>query len=86
MILGHVVTVHKSQGGTLNYMKVDLSWSTGKETAIGKTCQQTISQGQFYIVLWCAKSHGKVLLLHFHLEQIKANESALGKMVRIKEE
>ena len=45
-----------SQEGALNYLKVDLSWPTGKETASGKTCQQTISQGQSYTVLSCAKS------------------------------
>ena len=75
-----------SQEGALNYLKVDLSWTTGKETASGKTCQQTISQGQSYTVLSCAKSHDKVLLLHFHLEQIKENEYALEKIVQMREE
>ena len=36
LILGHAITVHKSQGSTLNYMKGDLSRSTGKKTATGK--------------------------------------------------
>ena len=31
LILGHAITVHKSQGSTLNYMKGDLSRSTGKK-------------------------------------------------------
>ena len=47
LILGHVITVHKSQGSTLSYIKSDLSRSTGKKTATGKTYQQLISQGQF---------------------------------------
>ena len=48
LILGHTFTVHKSQGSTLNYMKGDLSQSTGKKTAAGKTYQQSISQGHFF--------------------------------------
>ena len=47
LILGHAITVHEFQGSTLNYMKGDLSRSTGKKTATGKTYQQLISQGQF---------------------------------------
>ena len=47
LILGHAITVHKSRGSTLNYMESDLSRSTGKKTATGKTYQQPISQGQF---------------------------------------
>ena len=39
LILGHAFTVCKSQGSTLNYMKGDLSRSTGKKTAAGKTYQ-----------------------------------------------
>ena len=72
LILGH-----KSQGSTLNYMESDLSRSTGKKTATGKTYQQPISQGQFYTHLSCAKSRDKILLLNFDPEQFKLNESAL---------
>ena len=77
LILSHVITVHNSQGSTLNYMKGDLSRSTGKKTATGKTYQQPISQGQFYTHLSCAKSRDKILLLNFDPEQFKLNESAL---------
>ena len=86
LMLGHAITVHKSQGSTLNYMKGDLSRSTGKKTATGKTYQQPISQGQFYTFLSCAKSRDKVLLLNFDPEQIKVNESALEEMVRMRQE
>ena len=55
-MLGHAITVHKSQGSTVNYKKGDLSWSTGKKTATGKTYQQPIFQGQFYTLLSHAKS------------------------------
>ena len=86
LILGHAITVHKFQGSTLNYMKGDLSRSTGKKTATGKTYQQPISQGQFYTLLSRAKSRDKVLLLNFDPEQIKVNESALEGMVRMRQE
>ena len=77
LILGHAITVHKSQRNTLKYMKGDLSRPTGKKTATGKTYQQPISQGQFYTHLSCAKSRDKILLLNFDPEQFKLNESAL---------
>ena len=67
-------------------MKRDLSRSTGKKTATGKTYQQPISQGQFYTLLSRAKSRDKVLLLNFDPEQIKVNESALEEMVRMRQE
>ena len=56
-------------------MKGDLSRSTGKKTATGKTYQQRISQDQFYTILSLTKSPDKVLLLNFDPEQIKVNES-----------
>ena len=86
LILGHAITVHKSQGSTLVYMQDDLNQSTGKKTATGKNYQQPISQGQFYTLLSRAKSHDKVLLLNFEPEDIKVNESALDEMVRMRNE
>ena len=74
LILGHGITVHKSEGSTLAYMQGDLNQSTGKKTATGKNYQQPISQGQFYTLLSCAKSHDKVLLLNFEPEDVKVNE------------
>ena len=38
-------------------------------------------QGQFYTLLFRAKSRDKVLLLNFVSEDIKVNESALDEMV-----
>ena len=86
LILGHAITVHKSQGSTLAYMQGDLNRSTGKKTAVGKNYQQPVSQGQFYTVLSRAKSPGKVLLLNFGSEDIKVNESALEEMARMRNE
>ena len=86
LILGHAITVHKSQGSTLAYMQGDLNQSTGKKAATGKSYQQPISQGQFYTLLSRAKSRDKVLLLNFEPENIKVNESALDEMVRMRNE
>ena len=65
LILGHAITVHKSQGRTLAYIQGDLNQSTGKKTATEKNYQQPLSQGQFYTLLSRAKSCDKVLLLNF---------------------
>ena len=86
LILTHLITVHNSQGSTLNYMKGDLSRSTGKKTVTGKTYQQPISQGQLYTLLSLAKSRHKFFLLNFDPEQIKVNKSALEEMVRMRQE
>jgi len=43
-ILGHAITIHKSQGSTLDYMKGDLNRSTGKKSSLGKEYKQPISQ------------------------------------------
>ena len=81
LIFSHAITAHKSQGSTLDYMQGNLNWSTGKKTAVGKSYQQRMSQGQFYILLYCAKSRNKFLLLNFDVDDIKVNESTLEKIV-----
>ena len=86
LILSHVITVHNSQGSTLNYMKGDLGQPTGKKTVTGKTNQRPISQGQLYTLLSLAKSRHKFFLLNFDPEQIKVNKSALEEMVRMRQE
>ena len=67
-------------------MKGDLTQSTIKKTATGKTYQQPIFQDQFYTFLSCAKSRDKVLLLNFDPEQIKVDESLLEEMVQMRQE
>ena len=59
LILGHAITVHKSQGSTLAYMQGDLNQSTGNKTAAGKNYQQPVSQGHFCTLLSHAKSRDR---------------------------
>ena len=47
LILGHPITVHKSQRSTLSYMQDDFNWSSGKKTANEKRYQQPISRVNF---------------------------------------
>ena len=82
---GHAVTVNKSHGSTLAYIQDDVNRSTRKKTSVGKNYQQSISQGQFYILLSSVKSGFKVLLLNFEPEDIKVNESVLEEMIRMME-
>ena len=64
----------------------DVNHSTGKKSSLGKEYKQSISQGQFYTLLFRAKSCDKVLLLNFESENIKDNELALGEMDRMRKE
>ena len=84
LILGHAITVHRSQVSTHAYMEGDVNRSTGKKTATGKNYQQPISQ--FCTLLSCAKIRNKVLLLNFEPKDIKVNEPALEEMVRTRNE
>ena len=52
-ILGHAITVHKSQGSTLEYMKGDLDRSTGKISNSGKEFKTPIGPGILYIAFSC---------------------------------
>ena len=85
-ILGHAITVHKSQGSTLEYMKGDLDQTTGKKSRSGKEYKAPISQGQFYTLLSRAKSRYKVQLLNFEPDHIKVNVPALEEMDRMRKE
>ena len=73
-ILGHAITVHKSQGSTLAYMKGDLDRKSQKITKLGKEYLAPVCQGQLYT------------LLSREPEQIKVNLSALEEMNRMRTE
>jgi len=85
-ILGHAMTVHKSQGSTLEYMKGDLNRNNEKKTKTGKEYLVPISQGQLYTLLSRAKSRDKLLLLNFEPDHIKVNLSALEEMNRMRKD
>ena len=65
-------------------MKEDLSQSTGKETAFLTPINNQYLRVNSILFFSLQKSRDKVLSLDFDPEQIKVNESALEKMVRIK--
>ena len=65
-------------------MKEDLSQSTDKETAFLTPINNQYLRVNSILFFSLQKSHDKVLSLDFDPEQIKVNESALEKMVRIK--
>ena len=80
-ILGHAITIHKSQGSILYYMKSDLNQSTRKYFQSGEEFRAPIGPGLFYIFFSWAKAQNKVQLLNFQPEQIKVNESALKEII-----
>ena len=65
-------------------MKEDLSQSTGKETAFLTPINNQYLRVNSILFFSLQKSRDKVLSLDFDPEQIKVNESALEKMVRMK--
>ena len=83
-ILGHAITVHKSQGSTLEYMKGDLNQSTDKYSRSGEEYKAPIGPGLLYTLLSRAKSRDKVKLLNFKPDHIKVNEAALEEINRMR--
>ena len=80
LMLAHGMTIHKSQGSSLEFMLGDLDTSTGK------TKPAPINQGQFYTLLSRAKRRDQVKLLNFKPEYIKVNKSALEEMERMRKD
>ena len=78
--LAHAITVHNSQGATLEYMKGDFDRTskTGKPNAV------PINPGSMYTILSRAKSRDKLQLVNFEAEHIKVNILALHELDRMR--
>ena len=81
LILAHAITIHKSQGSTLEYMRGDLN-----QTSRNETCSVPIGQGMLYTLLSRAKSRNKLKLLNFKESQIRVNKYAVAEMERLRNE
>ena len=68
LILAHAMTIHKSQGSTLEYMRGDLD-----QTSKNERYRAPIGQGMLYTLLSRAKSRDKLQLLNFEEKHIKTN-------------
>ena len=79
LVLAYVITIHRSQGSTLDYTIGDLDCTTDKGP-----CPAVINKGQFYTLLLRIKSLDKVRLLNFGLSHLCCNEHALAEMERMK--
>ena len=86
-ILCHAMTIHKSQGSTLEYMRGDLDRISYKKKLSGKACKTIpVNQGLVYTMLSRAKSRDKIQVLNFEPELIRVNENALVEMNRMRDE
>ena len=82
LILAHAMTIHKSQGSTLEYMSGDLNQTSRSGNRLAP-----IGQGMLYTLLSRAKSRDKLQLLNFDAERhIKTNKSAVVEMTRMRKE
>ena len=81
-VIAHAITIHKSQGSTLEYMIGNLNRTTSKSSKH----KVPIGQGQVYTLLSRAKSRNKIQLLNFEPEHIRVNKDALEEMNRMRKE
>ena len=81
LVIGHAITIHKSQGSTLEYMKGDLD-----QTSNNPKYSAPIGPGMIYTLLSRAKSRDRIHLLNFKEDQIKVNQNAVEEMKRMREE
>ena len=81
LILAHAITIHKSQGSTLEYMRGDLNQTSGNETR-----SAPIGQGMLYTLFSRAKSRNKLKLFNFKENQIGVNKYAVAEMEQLRNE
>ena len=77
----HAMTIHKSQGSTIEYFTGDMDRSC--KTANYKT---RVNPGMFYTLLSRATARNKVKILNFEEDVIKCNEKAKREMHRLRSE
>ena len=85
-ILAHGITIHKSQGSTLEYMEVDLDRTTQNKrpSKSGHLYLTPIGPGQVYTALSRAQSRDQIRLSNFQPEHIKVNQLAVDEMLRMR--
>ena len=79
----HAITIHKSQGQTLDYMTGDMDDSTLSKNPNRKN---NVAPGQFYTLASRARSRDKLKILNFSEEKIKVNKLAVQEMERMRRE
>ena len=79
--LAFAVTLHDSQGSTLEYVKV----SSDRTSKTGKANTVPINQVAAYTVLSRTKSRAILQCLNFNQQHIKFNVAALNEMKRMRE-
>ena len=81
LVLAHALTIHKSQGSTLEYLTGDMDRTT--KTGKGKT---PVNSGQFYTLLSRAKTRNKVKLKNFDETVIKVSRIVKKEMARMRKD
>ena len=79
LVLAHAITIHKSQGSTLEYMTGDMDQTTGKGNR-----KAPVSAGMFYTLLSRARSRDKLKILNFKESHIKVSQAVVQEMERMR--
>jgi ATP-dependent DNA helicase PIF1 len=81
LVLAHALTIHKSQGDSLDYLTGDMDRTT--KTGRGKT---PVNSGQFYTLLSRARTRDKVKLKNFDKSVIKVSDLVKAEMARMRKD
>ena len=68
LVIAYAITIHKSQGSTLEFIVGDLNCATDKGPNAAP-----VNRGQVYALLSLATSRGKIKLINFEPKHIKCN-------------
>ena len=83
LVVAHALTIHKSQGGTFDYIEANFDLSTASANPSKKT---PVNAGQCYTALSRGKTSEGTKLVNFHEDVIKVNARALLELARMKKE